>query len=395
MGDVAQHRQYYRGAITDAVDEHARYREIRKVTLVGALCNVLLAAAKIGFGIIGQSQALIVDGVHSLSDLASDMLVVLAAKQGSQAADDEHPYGHARIETAFTVGLGILLIAVGAGILLDAVHHLFDPNLLLHPGWLALGVAMASVIVKEALYWYTLHVAKGVRSNLLHANAWHHRSDAISSIIVIVGIAGSMAGLHYLDTLAAAGVSLMITKIGWDLSWHSIKELVDTGLEVDRVEAIRRCILSVNGVRTLHLLRTRRMGQDALVDVHIMVPPRVSVSEGHYISESVRSRVVREINEVTDVMVHIDPEDDEARPQGMMLPLRDELMRTLEQAWREIPAARQIERVTLHYLDGKIAVEVLMPLAALKAVAPTQLATDFETVAGRVAVVSGIHPLYH
>ncbi len=395
MGEAEQHRQYYRAAVTDSLDERARYREIRKVTLVGALCNVLLAAAKIVFGIIGQSQSLIVDGVHSLSDLASDMLVVLAAKQGSQVADDEHPYGHARIETAFTVGLGVLLIVVGVGILLDAVHRLFDPNMLLHPGWLALGVAAASVIIKEALYWYTRHVAKEVRSNLLHANAWHHRSDAISSVIVIVGIAGSMAGLHYLDAIAAAGVSLMIAKIGWDLSWHSIKELVDTGLDVDRVEAIRNCILSVNGVRTLHLLRTRRMGQDALVDVHIMVPPRVSVSEGHYISESVRSRVVREINEVADVMVHIDPEDDETRPPSMMLPLRDELIRTLEQEWMEIPAARQIERVTLHYLDGKIAVDVLMPLDVLKAVAPTQLAMDFDAVAGRVAVVGGIHPLYH
>jgi len=390
MGDARQHTQHFHPPVRKP-GERTRYQETRRITLIGALVNLLLAAAKILFGIIGSSQSLIADGVHSLSDLASDGLVIFAAKHGSQDADEDHPYGHARIETAFTVGLGILLILVAAGILVDAVDRLFQTQRLLHPGVLALVVAAISVLSKELLYRYTLHVAKKVRSNLLRANAWHHRSDAISSIVVIIGVAGSMAGLHYLDAIAAAGVALMIAKIGWDLSWHSLKELVDTGLDPERVEAIRNCILNVDGVRTLHMLRTRRMGQDALVDVHIMVPPKLSVSEGHHIGETVRSRVIREVDEVNDVMVHIDPEDDETSPPSLKLPLRGELMDRLAAAWANIPAAHHIEKVTLHYLDGKIAVDLLLPFTVLEQGATREaLAQQFASVAAAVDPVASI-----
>ncbi len=395
MGDARQHTQHYHPPVHKP-GERTRYQETRRITLIGALVNVLLAAAKILFGIIGSSQSLIADGVHSLSDLASDGLVIFAAKHGSQDADEDHPYGHARIETAFTVGLGILLMLVAAGILVDAVDRLFQTQRLLHPGVLALVVAAISVLSKELLYRYTLHVAKKVRSNLLRANAWHHRSDAISSIVVIIGVAGSMAGLHYLDAIAAAGVALMIAKIGWDLSWHSLKELVDTGLDPERVEAIRNCILNVDGVRTLHMLRTRRMGQDALVDVHIMVPPKLSVSEGHHIGETVRSRVIREVDEVTDVMVHIDPEDDETSPPSLKLPLRGELMDRLAPAWADIPAAQDIEKVTLHYLDGKIAVDLLLPFSVLdQGSTREQLNQRFAAVADEVEAVASIGLYFH
>jgi len=395
MDEARQHTQHYHPKV-DKPGERTRFQETRRITLIGAVVNVLLAAAKIVFGIIGSSQSLIADGVHSLSDLASDAIVILAAKHGSQDADEDHPYGHARIETAFTVGLGALLIAVAGGILADAVDRLFQTQRLLHPGVLALVVAALSVLSKELLYRYTLRVAKRVRSNLLHANAWHHRSDAISSVVVIVGVAGSMAGLHYLDALAAAGVALMIAKIGWDLSWSSLKELVDTGLDPERVEAIRNCILGVDGVRTLHMLRTRRMGQDALVYVHIMVPPRLSVSEGHHIGETVRSRVIREVDEVTDVMVHIDPEDDETSPPSLKLPMRGELMDRLGQAWADIPAAQHIEKVTLHYLDGKIAVDLLLPFAALEQGSTReQLAQRFAEVAAEVNPVAAISLHFH
>jgi len=395
MDEASQHTRHYHPRVPKP-GERTRFQETRRITLIGALVNILLAAAKIVFGIIGSSQSLIADGVHSLSDLASDAIVIVAAKHGSQDADEDHPYGHARIETAFTVGLGALLIAVAGGILFDAVDRLFQTQRLLHPGVLALVVAALSVLSKEVLYRYTLHVARKVRSNLLHANAWHHRSDAISSVVVIIGIAGSMAGLHYLDAIAAAGVALMIAKIGWDLSWSSLKELVDTGLDPERVETIRNCILNVDGVRTLHMLRTRRMGQDALVDVHIMVPPRLSVSEGHHIGETVRSRVIREVDEVTDVMVHIDPEDDETSPPSLKLPLRGELMDRLSAAWADVPAAQHIEKVTLHYLDGKIAVDLLLPFSVLEhGRTREQLHEAFAEVAARVEPVAGIALHFH
>lgn len=341
----------------------ARYLATRRITLVGAVVNLLLAIGKIIIGLLGGSPALVADGIHSFSDLLTDIMVVWAAKHGSKDADEDHPYGHGRIETVFTVALGVVLLLVAAGIVYDAVSRLFHPERLTHPGVLALAMAGVSVLAKEALYQYTLRVARRIRSNLLKANAWHHRTDAISSIVVIVGIGGTMAGLPYLDAIAAVLVGLMIARIAWELGWHALHELVDTALEAERVVAIHQVIQSVDGVNQLHTLRTRRMGADALVDVHIQVDPLLSVSEGHHISERVRQKVIDEIDEVQDVLVHIDPEDDEQIALSVHLPSRQVLLARLHGFWQESPAAAQIRRVTLHYLDGKLRVEVYLPLA--------------------------------
>jgi len=265
-----------------------RYLAIRNVTLTGIVGNILLTIAKLIFGIIGQSQALIADGLHSLSDLISDGMILIAAKYSTQEADADHPYGHARFETLATVAVGVLLFLVAAGMLIDATRRLFDPTLLWQPTAISLAIAILSILIKEALYQYTIHVAKQVRSPMLQANAWHHRSDAVSSIIVLLGVAGTMAGLSGLDALAAIGVSLMIAHIAWSLGWGGIKDLVDTGLDYKQIIEIKNIIHSVDGVHTLHDLRTRKMGANALVDVHILVDPRLSVSEGHQIGEMVR-----------------------------------------------------------------------------------------------------------
>jgi len=342
-----------------------RYKDTIRVTLIGSVVDLFLGVSKIFVGFAAQSQALVADGVHSLSDLVTDVAVLYAAKHSHQEADEDHPYGHGRIETVVTVGLGIALIGVAVGIMIDATNRLFNPNTLLSPGMWALVIAFISVISKEAIYQYTMVVARRYRSNMLKANAWHSRSDAISSIIVVIGIIGSMAGLAYLDAIAAIGVGIMIAKIGWDLAWHSLKELIDTGLETDRVKEIEKSILNVDGVTTLHILRTRQIGADALVDVHIQVEPHISVSEGHYISETVRSKLIKEIEEVIDVMVHIDPEDDEIAPQNTKLPLRYEILKKINSAWAGIEEAKKVENITLHYLQGKIQIELLLPLAIL------------------------------
>ncbi len=346
----------------EAALDHGRYRTARRVTVVGAAVNLVLAVAKVVIGWLAHSQALIADGVHSLSDLASDAVVLLAAKHASREADREHPYGHGRIETAATVALGVALIAVGLGIAIDAGRHLLDPDLLAVPGAAALAVAVASVLSKEWLYHYTVRVARALRSDMLRANAWHHRTDAVSSLVVLAGVGGAMAGFPYLDAVAAIGVAGFIVKIGWDLAFRSVRELIDTALEPERVEAIRRAILAVDGVRSLHMLRTRRMGPDALVDVHIQVDPRLSVSEGHQIGETVRRRLIEQIDEVADVTVHVDPEDDAEGPRCEGLPLRAEVLERLGRRWAGVPAARRIEEVTLHYLDGRIHVDVTLPL---------------------------------
>ncbi|MDH3899502.1 MAG: cation diffusion facilitator family transporter [Gammaproteobacteria bacterium] len=339
-----------------------RYREVRKVTLVGSVVDLALGVVKILVGVTAQSQALIADGVHSLSDLGTDFMVLYAAKHAHREADAEHPYGHGRIETVTTVALGVALTAVAIGITWDAVRRLLDPALLLHPGWLALVVAFVSVVAKEAIYHYTARAGRRLRSNMLLANAWHSRSDAISSIVVVIGIAGVMAGLPYLDAIAAVAVALMIAKIGWSLLWKGLQELIDTSLETDRVNAIRQTILGVSGVRALHMLRTRRSGSDALVDVHILVDPALSVSEGHQIGESVRARLVAGDDDVADVTVHIDPEDDELASPCTHLPLRDEILRRLDAQWDALQPRPAISRVVLHYLDGRVNVDVFVSM---------------------------------
>ena len=373
--------------------KNPRYRETIKVTLIGSVVDLLLGVFKIQFGFLSQSQALIADGIHSLSDLATDAIVLYAAKHSHTEADEEHPYGHGRFETVATVGLGIALLVVAIGISIDATLRLFNPEKLLIPSMGALIVAAISIVSKEAIYHYTIHVARKYKSNMLRANAWHSRSDAISSVVVLVGVAGSMAGLWYLDAIAAIGVGLMIAKIGWDLAWHSIRELVDTGLDAERLEAIRQTILDVDGVVSLHILRTRRMAGEALVDVHIQVAPHISVSEGHYVSETVRARIIKEIEEVTDVMVHIDPENDEVTPPNTGLPLRRKLMAQLEDQWRGLEAASRIEEVTLHYLEGQIQVELKLPLDILEGnaqVSRDALQAQFNTVAEKLDDVSAI-----
>ncbi len=342
----------------------SRYREIRKVTLIGSAVDLSLGVVKLIVGFLANSQALIADGVHSLSDLATDFMVLFAAKHGSRDADEEHPYGHGRFETLATVALGIALMAVAAGIAWDAVDRLFNPEELLQPGMFALMVAAVSVGAKEWTYHYTMRLARKLKSNMLKANAWHSRSDAISSVVVVIGVAGTMAGLEYLDSVAAVLVGAMIAKIGWDLAWQSVHELVDTALEPERVNIIRQEILGVGGVRKLHMLRTRMMGGEALVDVHVIVDPKLSVSEGHFIGEMVRKHLIDGVDEVSDVMVHVDSEDDEKMKPSLGLPSRSQITKKLEECWTGMALASKIERIVLHYLDGKLDVEVCLVVDA-------------------------------
>ncbi|MDH5191313.1 MAG: cation diffusion facilitator family transporter [Gammaproteobacteria bacterium] len=373
-----------------------RYTEIRNITLIGSVVDGFLGIIKIVAGFVGSSQALIADGIHSLSDLVTDFMVLYAAKHGSREADEDHPYGHGRIETIMTVALGMALIAVAGGIGYDAAHRLFQPELLMHPGWMALVVAFISIISKEVIYQYTMKVANKLKSNLLRANAWHSRSDAISSIIVFIGVIGSMFGFEYLDALAAIGVALMIVKIGWDLVWNSVQELVDTALDPERVEEIRDVINSIKDVKALHMLRTRRMGHSALVDVHVQVAPYISVSEGHQISEKVRSALLNDIDEVTDVMVHIDPEDDEVATPCCQLPLREQLIEGLNKCWQGLDHVSKIEDITLHYLDGKIHVIVLLPISVLDAGASaSEVSQAFSMATRKLTEISEVKVQFH
>ena len=241
-----------------------------------------------------------------------------------------------------------------------------------------------SVVSKEAIYQYTVRLARRLRSNMLHANAWHSRSDAISSIIVVIGVGGAMAGFPWLDAAGAIAVALMIAKIGWDLLWKSLQELIDTALEPEYVDEIRLKILEVDGVRACHMLRTRRSGSDSLVDVHILVDPSLSVSEGHQIGERVRARLLDDVEHVADVTVHIDPEDDELASPCHHLPLREEVLRRLHGEWQPLGLEPFIRNVVLHYLDGKVHVDVFVDSAVCPLEELAQQSASIRAAAARL-----------
>lgn len=347
-------------------------RAKKKATLVGGLVNLLLAIGKIIAGYYGRSQSLIVDGIHSLSDLGTDLLILLTFKISGQSADESHPYGHGRFETIATVILGLFLVGLAVGIVWDASQRLQGLAPLWHPQPLAMVAACLSILAKEGLYHYTVRLAHRTRSKLLRANAWHHRSDAISSIIVVIGVIGSLYGYVFADAVAAIVVGLMIAKIGLGLIIESARELVDTALPAHRVEQIRRVILESEGVKSLHALRSRQMAGEALVDVHIQVPPEVSVSEGHAIADRVRDKLLEEFEEITDVTVHIDAEYDQDQDLNNKLPLRGEVLNKLGKAWSHLPFADKITKINLHYLKGQIHIEVYLPLSVITPQLPAE-----------------------
>jgi len=339
--------------------DDSRYLEGRKVTWVSVAVNLMLTVAQISVGLSAHAQSLVADGFHSLSDLVADFLVLVANFHSRHPADAGHPYGHHRIETAASFGLGLLLLATGGGILWAAAGRIQHMEALPPVASVALWVALATLVAKEGLFRYMLHVGEKLRSPMLIANAWHARSDAASSLVVTAGLAGSLLGYPFLDPVAAVIVGFMILRMGAEFSWDSLRELMDEGLSDEEVVSIRTTLSETSGVVDLHELRTRRMAHQALVDAHIRVDPRISVSEGHRIAETARRRVLKAHPTVLDVLVHVDAEDD-----SMPLPKADFPDRAeLEAHLRELLGADApaFDRCVFHYLGEKVETELFFP----------------------------------
>ena len=366
------------------VDAAERGALAQRATWVSVAVNLVMTIAQIIVGWLAHSQSLIAHGLHSFSDLLSDFLVIWASRQSAHPADEAHPYGHARVETAATLVLGSSLMLIGGGILWESGMRLQHVDVLPAVAMSAFWVAVVTVIAKEALYRYLIAVGERLRSQLLIANALHTRADAASALVVVVGIGGALLGWAFLDLLAAALMGFMILRMGAELAWGALKELIDTGLDETQVAAIRETLLVTPGVRGLHELRTRRMAHQALVDAHVQVDPRISVSEGHRIAESARARVLRQHPEVLDVLVHIDPEDD-LDPDGaaIRLPGRSAVLTSLAPLLAGLPAP---EKVVLHYLGGQIEVEVFFGAEALAGVA------DAGGIESRLSEALKLHP---
>lgn len=341
-----------------------------RVTYVGGAINIFLTLIKIGFGVLWNSAALVADGIHSLADLASDGLVLIAIKLGAKEADHEHPYGHRRFETMVTAVLALSLIVVAGYIGWDGIGHLLHPETLKVPDVKTMGVAAISILGNEWSYQYTKRIADQTRSKLLLANAWHHRSDSLSSVVVLFAIGAVLLGYPIADVIAAIIVGLMIAQMGLKLFLECIRELVDTSLPPEFIAEIRTEILNTAGVCGIHLLRTRQMGEDAYIDAHIIVNSRISVSEGHVIGDAVRDNLIARFDDVVDVLVHIDPEDDEYKHKTNPLS-RLEIQGFLQQYLAELN--QQVEDFNLHYLDNHIEIELILSQESLTPELVTEL----------------------
>ena len=275
-------------------------------TWVSVAVNVALMTTQIAVGVFAKSQGLIADGVHSLSDLVADFVVLFAGHHARRDADAHHPYGHQRFETAASLALGALLLAVGVGMIWSAVVKLETPETVAKVHLAALWVAGAALVAKELLFRYMLRVAKEVRSSLLVANAWHARSDAASSLVVGLGIVGNLLGYSILDPIAALIVGFMIVRMGWKFGWDALHDLVDRSADDDEVQAIRTTLRETPGVAGVHDVRTRKMGDMIVVDAHIEVDALITVEAGHNISVAARERVMQR-HRVLNLMTHVDP----------------------------------------------------------------------------------------
>lgn len=343
---------------TPAAELTADKQEVaRRTTLVSVFVNSVLVVLQIAIGVIAHSQALVADGVHSLADLVSDFVVLLANRHSGAKPDTDHNYGHSRYETVASLFLGGLLIAVGIGMLWRAGTRITDLASIPAVHISALVVALIVLVSKEGLFRYMLREAQRVRSQMLIANAWHARSDAASSLVVAIGIVGSLAGWRLLDPIAAAIVGFMVARMGWVFGWDALQDLSDRALDEAAAADLRALLLATPGVLDVHEMRTRKTGDLALVDAHILVDPVISVSEGHYIAESARARVLTDPR-VLDALIHVDPEDDMHVRSVSNQPPREVIIGTLRDAFAA--HGLHVEAVTLHYLSTGLEVQVAL-----------------------------------
>ena len=329
-----------------------------KVTLVGTASNLLLSIIKLIGGIIGNSAALVADAVHSISDLLTDVIVLITLKIGQKPKDDNHPYGHGKVESLGTTAIGFFVISAGLGLAYEA-WDIIQSGASRSPELLAAGIALISIFIKEWLFRYTRSVGKKSSSSILLANAWHHRSDAISSIAALIGIIGSMAGFPVLDPIAAAMVSFMIIKVGYELTLGGFRDLMDTALNEKDTQKLQTTIDDISGVIKSHDLRTRKIGEGILMDVHIQVDSDLTVTEGHEVGERVRRQLIKNYPNTQDVLVHVDSYDD-SKVETIYNISRNDVEILLTPILANTENTLKKTQLRLHYLQGKNIVELYL-----------------------------------
>ncbi len=291
---------------------HSANKQINYITNIGMVANLILGVLKVIVGLLGGSMALLADGIHSISDIATDITVLLGVYLGSKKPDEQHPYGHGRIETFAAFVIGIVLAVVGAGMIYRAVFDIAAGHII-EPGFEILIVALASVGVKEILYHTTKRIAVRWHSATLYANAWHHRSDALSSIAVIVGFIALQFGFTYGDQAAAIAVGFMIILVGAGIIRGCLYEFTEAAVDSQTSEHIKQIIDSKPSIRRWHRLRTRTMGRQLFVDLHILVDPGLNIASAHEISSNLEESLRSEISRPVNITVHVEPDIPEMR----------------------------------------------------------------------------------
>jgi len=287
-----------------------RTRQIKKITWIGLSVNLVLAALKFVVGFVGASQAVIADAVHSLSDMLTDFSVILGVRYWSAPPDEDHPYGHRKIEAIITVLIGISLAIVALGLGYKALSTVRQPHLR-QTAWIALTGPILSIILKEILYRWTIIVGTRVRSTAVIANAWHHRSDALSSVPAVIAVAASAMNpaWAFIDHVGALIISVFILKVSWDIMRPSLEELADRGASLRECAQIEKIAMDVAGVKNVHAIRTRKCGESLYVDLHVVVDPEISVRLGHSISENVEEALLKDGPRILDVVAHLEPDE--------------------------------------------------------------------------------------
>jgi len=331
-----------------------------RIILIGALANLLLAVLKIAGGIVGRSTAMVADGIHSLSDLLTDGVVLFTHKIGQLPADENHPYGHGRAETIGATLVGAVIIVAGFGLAYRSLE-IIATDAFHTPTWPAALAAVVSIVINEILFRYTRSVGEKTKSPSLVANAWHHRSDAISSVAALIGIGGAMAGYPIMDPIAAIIVSVMIVKVGYNIAFRGLSDLMDTALSEEETRRIKTLINSLPGVIQTHNLRTRRIGGEVLMDVHILVDHEVSVTEGHHIAEGVRRELIRAMDNVQDILVHVDTENDAAF-ESIYWANRSYLEKQVDPMIASMKGIQGRTHLRAHHHGGKTKLEVFIKL---------------------------------
>jgi len=343
---------------TDLTEKHAL-----RVTWFGLFANLILAIAKGFIGTIAHSSALIADAGHSVSDLFSDSITLWAVHMAGVPKDKNHPYGHGKFETVGTFIVAIFLLLTGVGVAWHVLNKIDTPEV---PGTAALWMAGIAICFKEALFHVTRMVGRRSGSRVLLANAWHHRSDAISSVAALVGIGGAQWGIPLMDPIAGVLVAGLIIKTGIDIGYESIRELTDETVEEEVISELGEILAEIDGVDHFHEMRARRMGPQLLVDLHIEVDSMMSISAAHQVAERVRLSILDELPAVNEVLVHVDAEDDFVKSKGGIEETKDivlmrpqtEIESDVKKILTEIPEIQGITHIYCHYLNQELTVQV-------------------------------------